>query len=110
MARAKKVKTEAPAQPLLQPLRVILEPTDAPVYANYAEVSASQHEFQISFALTPSKPSPQALEEAKSGSIHLDTIVQILLPATLIPGLIKALTTTKDQYETITGPIKEMSM
>lgn len=108
MARAKKAKTRTPEPPSLKAVKVVVEPSGDPVYANFAEVSAAQHEFQISFALTPSKPNPEILEQAKAGEIHLEALVQILLPPTIIPGLIKALITTKEQYEAMIGPIKEI--
>jgi hypothetical protein len=109
MARAKKPKMK-PDGRLLKAVRVSLEPTqEAPIYANFAEVSAAQHEFQISFALSPSRPAAEALEQAaETGLLRLETLVQVLLPPTIIPGLIKALTTTKEQHEALVGPIKEL--
>jgi Protein of unknown function (DUF3467) len=108
MARAKTAKTKASDEPVIKAVRVLLEPSREPVYANFAEVSAAQHEFQISFALTPSRPTAETIEQAKTGEMRLETTVQVLLPPTIIPGLIKALTTTKEQYEAMVGPIKAL--
>jgi hypothetical protein len=70
-------------------LKVALEPSGDQIYANYAEVTAAQHEFQISFALVPTKPSAEKIEAIKNGSpLFVDAIVQVMLPPTIIPGLI----------------------
>jgi hypothetical protein len=79
-----------------------------PLYANYAEVNSSQHEFQIGFALAPTRPSPEQIEQARAGTVTLDGLVQILLAPTLIPALIRALNISKDQHEATFGPIKEV--
>jgi hypothetical protein len=83
---------------------VVLEPNRNSVYANFAEVSAAQHEFQLSFALTPTKPTSNP-EQARTGTIRVESLAQILLPPTIIPSLIKALIMTKERYEAAAGPI-----
>ena len=112
MARKKKTAKGAPA-PLTAPvaLKVSLESSSDQIYANYAEVTAAQHEFQISFALVPTRPSAEKIEAIKSGSpLFVDAIVQVMLPPTIVPGLIRALTITKEQYEAIAGPIKDIGL
>jgi hypothetical protein len=64
----------------------------------------------MAFALAPTKPSAEQIKQAESGIVELDALVQILLPPTLIPGLIKALVTTKEQHEALFGPIKEFGV
>jgi hypothetical protein len=89
--------------------KIALSYAGEPIYSNYAEVSSAMHEFQILFALLPTKPKAEQIEQMVQGSaLNLDAQVQILLPPTVIPGLIKALTTTKDRYEALAGPIKEL--
>jgi hypothetical protein len=105
MAKKGSAKAAKPIAPV--PIRVILESDGEPLYANYAEVSSAQHEFQIAFALAPTKPNAEQLEQVSTGVVTLHTLVQILLPPTIIPGLIKALVTTKEQHEALLGPIKE---
>jgi hypothetical protein len=104
---ARKSAAKAAKQPVPMPVKISLEYSGETIYANYAEVSAAQHEFQITFALSPTKPTAEQIEHANSGIMRLPTLVQILLPPTIIPGLIKALSTTKEQHEALLGPIKE---
>jgi hypothetical protein len=78
-------------------------------YANHAEITSSAHDFALLFARTPSKLSPEKLQEALSGggSLSLTCDVQILIPATLIDGLIQALNTQKATRERQYGTIHE---
>jgi hypothetical protein len=106
MAKKGSAKAATPTAPI--PIRVSLQYDGEPIYANYAEVSSAQHEFQIAFALAPTKPTAEQLEQVSAGTVTLHALVQILLPPTIIPGLIKALITTKEQHEALLGPIKEL--
>jgi hypothetical protein len=108
MARKGSAKAAAPSAPT--PVKVFLEYGGEPLYANYAEVSSAQHEFQLAFALAPTKPTAEQLEQVNGGTMRLPVLVQILLPPTIIPGLIKALITTKEQHEALLGPIKEFGV
>jgi hypothetical protein len=76
-------------------------------YANHAEIASTPHEFALLFARMPSKLSPEKLEETISGNLALTSEVQILIPATLIPGLIRALNTQKTVHEQRYGTIHE---
>src|ERR1700740_599565 len=76
-------------------------------YANYAEVACVPHDFAILFARVPAKLSPEKAEEAKAGNLTLTSDVQIIVPTTLIDGLIRALTTQKAAYEQRFGAIHE---
>src|SRR5579872_3051843 len=105
MAKKGPAKAAKPAAPT--PIKISLEPSGEPIYANYAEVSSAQHEFQITFALSPTKPTAEQFEQASAGHMIMPALVQILLPPTIIPALIKALISTKEQHETLFGPIKE---
>jgi hypothetical protein len=107
MARKKAVQSVA-KEPERVPVRVILDPVDESVhYANYVETSFGTYECLLSFGRVPPKLNIAQTEEVKSGTLKLEPLVQIIVPPTLIPGLIRALTTTKDGYEKMMGPIKE---
>src|SRR3989442_12404014 len=102
---ARKGKARATRESEAIKVNVSVQYNSDPLYANYAEVSSAQHEFQMGFALAPTKPSAEQIEQARAGNVKLDGLVQILLPPTVIPSLIRALTTTKDQHEAMFGPI-----
>jgi hypothetical protein len=76
-------------------------------YANHAEIASTPHEFALLFARMPTKLPPEKLDEAMSGNLTLTSDVQILIPATLIPGLIRALNTQKANHEQRYGTIHE---
>jgi hypothetical protein len=76
-------------------------------YANHAEIACTPHEFAILFARVPTKLPPEKIEEAMAGNLTLPCDVQILIPTTLINGLIQALTTQKATYEQRYGALHE---
>jgi hypothetical protein len=76
-------------------------------YANYAEIASVTHDFAILFARTPAKLPPDKIEEARTGNLTLACDVQIIVPITLIDGLIRALNTQKAIYEQRHGTIHE---
>jgi len=56
----------------------------------------------------PAKPSPEKVEEARAaGNLTLTCDVQIIVPTTLIDGLIRALSTQKAVHEQRYGIIHE---
>lgn len=78
------------------------------VYANHAEVGHSRHEFFVLFAKIPSKIPRSRLEIVKaSGELHFDASVQLVIPPSLIGGLIKALSDQRAKYEKEFGPIMD---
>ena len=90
-------------------LRVVVEATiDTPTYyANHAEIAVNQHELALWFARLPTKPSRLELEEAReTGELVVDPEFQILVPPTLLDGLIEALVASKEKYESLFGPIR----
>jgi hypothetical protein len=87
-------------------LKVVVEASlDTPTYyVNHAEIAVSQHEFAILFARLPTKPSRAEIVEAtSSGELVVDPEFQILIPPTLLQGLIDALEKSRDQYDTLFG-------
>ena len=88
--------------------RVFLEVSpNAPVYyVSHAEVSHTQHDIGLAFGLMPTRLSPADRETAMTtGELHIETMVQILIPPTLLPGLINALSIQKEKYEEMFGKI-----
>ena len=88
--RAKKVEPT----PTMLSMRVVLEETEdvSLFYANYAEVTHSAHEFAIFGVQVPAKLSEEQNSRVKeSGVLSLPAEFQIIVPPTMIPGLIEAL-------------------
>ena len=109
MAKAARKKTERPTKPELE-LRIVVEANqDTPTYyVNHAEIALGAHELAIWFARLPTKPNRDETEAMRaSGEIVVEPEFQILMPPTLLPGLIVALQTTKDNYEALFGPIRK---
>jgi hypothetical protein len=109
--RAKTTDADSATPPTQTVARIALDYHGDSLYANFAEVSSAQHEFQIRFAQAPTKLDDEQLQQVQGGGfVRLEALVQILLPPTLIPGLIRALETTKQQHEALLGPIKEFGV
>lgn len=90
-------------------LRVIVEPNDntAMYYANYIEVAHSIHEFALNIVRVPTKLSSETLKQATATKeLLVSPEIQILLPPTIIAGLIEALQKQKTAYESIFGKIQ----
>lgn len=90
--------------------RMLLEVTDdTPVYyVNYAEVTHSAHDFALLLGRTPAKPDAMQIEELQeTGDIRTEAMLQILLPTTILPGLMRALTLQREHYEARFGPIRD---
>jgi hypothetical protein len=109
MAKKKQTQNGKPAVETL-PLKVILDPTDdtPSYYANYAEATFAPHECALYFARVPTKLGVDRTDEARAaGTLRIDPSMQIVFGPTLLPGLIRALTTIKGAYETTFGPIRD---
>ena len=69
-------------------------------YVNYMAVGRTQHDFTISVARVPALLIPEQEARAKKESIvSLETTLQLIVPPTLIKGLIEALTKQINKYE-----------
>jgi hypothetical protein len=107
MAR-KASRKAAPARAEKTQVRVAVDvPSDvATYYANHVEVSRTSHDFSITVARIPSQLQKDVKEAAiRSGVLHIEPLLQLVVPPTLIPGLIKALTIQQKNYEAEQGPI-----
>src|SRR5437867_1938549 len=87
------------------PVKISVEITEntPSFYVNYAEVSFAAHELALSLVRVPTKLSGTKADEAKTGVLRCESVVQVLFAPTLLPGLIRALTTTKESYEETIG-------
>jgi hypothetical protein len=93
---------------------VRLEPLESAsvYYVNYIEVANSPQDFSLICGRLPGKLSAEKTEEAKKlGVLVIEPEVQLIIPITLVPGLIKALTIQKEKYEKLFGiQIKEVEV
>ncbi len=81
--------------------KIVLHPSeDTPqFYVNYAEIVASRNEFSIYGVRVPTKLPPDEVETIrKSEELHLEPDVQVIIPVTVIQGLIDALILERDLY------------
>lgn len=84
------------------PVRIVIDVRhDTPRhYINYAEINSTPHEFTFLAGRIPAKFSSDQLQCAKeSSTVIIPADIEILIPPSLIPGLIRALATQKDLYE-----------
>jgi hypothetical protein len=83
-------------------VQVRLEPKlDTPsYYVNYIGVSQSAYDFTLSAAKVPSPLTQEQLELARRGElIPLEPVVQLVIPALLVDGLIRALADQKAKHQ-----------
>ena len=97
-------EASAPA-PAIETKAALRAGPETPVYyVNYAEAAFTAHEFSLTAGRTPAKLTADQLEAARKGEVlTFDAEIQLIIPPTMVPGLIRALTITKDQYEKATG-------
>ena len=104
------VKDEESASLIVGPVKVVLNVSDGvpSYYVNHAEVSQTRHDFSIHFAQVPSKFSSDTIALIKETHVlPLEPMLQVTIPPTLIPGLIKALNRQRETYEEAHGEIRE---
>jgi hypothetical protein len=89
MARKKQDADAESAKPVSAKI-TLKTSQDTPVYyINYAETGFNIHEFTLTGVRTPAKISPELVEEiSRNGTLTLDADIQIIIPPTVIPGLI----------------------
>ena|SRR5438477_9521097 len=96
--------------PVAGEIVVEVRPDTPTYYVNHAEVTNTPHDFAITFAQLPVKLSPDAVVTAKeTNKIFVEPVVITVLPATLVPGLIKALTVRREMHEKMFGPIRDVA-
>lgn len=91
---------------------VRLEPIEnaSVYYVNYIEVTTSPQDFSIIGGRLPAKLSEEKIQEIQSsGALTVEPDVHIVIPVTLVPAIIRALTGQKELYEKLYGiQIKEV--
>jgi hypothetical protein len=104
---AKKTKKGRDAKASPQVItRIVVEPSEgmATYYVNFVEVACTLSDFALICTQVPPKLNSMRLKEVQaSGIMTVDAVVQLAIPATLVPGLIRALTTQKELFEKLTG-------
>jgi len=82
---------------------------DVPTYyISHAEISMTQHDIGMSVGRLPPKLAPEAVETLKKTQVlHIEPMLQLLFAPTFLPGLIRALTIQRQQYENMFGPIHD---
>lgn len=94
-----KRKIKAP-QRVTANIKLDIRPDTPSYYVNYMAVGHTNHDFTISVARTPAFLTPEQEARAKKESIvSLETTLQLVVPPTLIKGLIEALTKQINKYE-----------
>ncbi len=93
-------------------VRVSLRVTDdtPSYYVNHLEVSQTQHEFTFSVGKIPSRFSAEKQSEiAGSHVMEIDAMLQLMIPPTLLPGIIKAMQIQLELFEKANGKVKDNS-
>jgi hypothetical protein len=86
--------------------RIIMVPNESTplYYVNFMEAANTANDFTLFFARLPPKLSEEKLEELKTKkTIHIEPDVQVVIPVSLVPAIIVALTTQKETYERLIG-------
>lgn len=76
-------------------VKIVGEPKAPPIYVNYVEVGHTSHEFAMRAGRVPISAPPSAIA---SGTIDISAEIELILPPTVIPGLIAALTAQLQAY------------
>jgi hypothetical protein len=80
-----------------------------PYYANHVEVGCSRFDFFLLFARMPTKVTSAVYKAAvDQGEIHVPATVQLVIPASIVAGLMRALETQKAKFEKDNGKIPDL--
>jgi hypothetical protein len=104
MVKAKKAKGQTPTE-VMAP-RIVMDTNESTplYYVNHMEVANTAVDFTLICTRLPAKLSEEKLEELKTNkTLHVDAEVQVVIPVSLVPAIIKALITQKESYEKIIG-------
>ena len=73
-------------------------------YANHVEVSFTVHEFSLVFGRMSARVNREDIERLKENPVvRVPADAQVLVPTTLIAGLLRALIHAKGEYERLNG-------
>jgi hypothetical protein len=102
----KRTRAEAPQEEITVKARVDVTESTPIVYINFAEVAHSRHEFSIICARTPTKPDFTVIELAKTSGVYpIEASTVLIVPPSLMRGMIRAMQTQMDKYEQSFGKI-----
>lgn len=113
IAKGKDTRTKTKASAAALEVKIVVDTSsETPTYyVNHAEVSHTQHDFTMAVLQLPSKLSPVARQIGlETGEVHLNTILQLTFPPTLLPGLVKALNVQRKKYEDKFDKIREIEV
>lgn len=99
-------RKKAPPEAETIKMRIAMETGDgaAVFYVNYAEISQTKNDFCLTGGRVPARFGPSKVAEMKeTGLLVVEGEVQLILPPTIIPGLIRALSSQKEKYEKTMG-------
>ncbi|SRR5258708_512517 len=110
-ARKRPAKKEPQPTPMLTAKIAFKDVKDIPsYYIDNIEVSMGMHDFALTVGKLPSRFSAEDLRAAtETNVVFVEPILQLFVPPTLFPGLIRALTIQKDAYEKLRGEIRDPS-
>ena len=75
-------------------------------YVNHIEISHSHYEFALTAGRAPAKLTEHNLREINEfHRLTIEPVIQLLIPPTVIPALIRALTIQQESYETTHGKL-----
>lgn len=88
---------------VVKPVLEVSEGTPA-VYSNFIEVTSTPWDFALVIGRVPPKGGPDKLAQMReTGLLTVPAEMTINLPATIIPGLIRALSIQRELFEKRTG-------
>lgn len=108
MATKKSKKVQEPKPIVGASVSVETIPDLATYYVNHIEVGMTRHDIAMTVARLPAKLPPETLKVLQETMVlHVEPILQLIIPPTLLPGLIRAPTVQREQFEGIFGPIAD---
>ncbi len=106
MPKSAKIKETAKTAPEQVELRIVIDPNDtAPVYyVNYVEAANTVNDFSLICVRLPPKLTEEKRHQfVTTKELHVEPDVIITFPTLMVPGLIRALTLQKENYEKAVG-------
>lgn len=108
MAKRRTKKADIVAAPTA--VQVIIEPSDdtPTYYINHAEIAHNVHDFTVSAVRVPAKFTAAQRSGIQSDKrLVLDSLLHVVMPASLVPGMIRALQRQRELYEKQFGIMKD---
>lgn len=99
----------APGTPVNVPVVLTVSEDTSVIYVSIMDVSHTIHDFSIAAARGPVRITAEQYGEiSASGSLPIEALMQLIIPPTVIPNLIRSLIAQKELYETNFGPILDL--